>query len=781
MKIKLQARYALAILTLVISSVLLLAGTLLVRSQSSMEELMNTSAQVLSDNLIRQMEKRGEAIADSLAQSVVTPLYQFDLETLFEILQAVKRQTDVAYAYVYDLDGRIVHDGTKDIRLFNRLLTDEISQRALRSDKLSIQMGEDVMDVSSPILIGRERLGGVRVGLSLKRIRTELEHSRATLMNITEADMRKNLYAVGLITLALSLLGILSSFLVATGLVKPIKLLSSTTSRIGRGEYDVDIPIHRSDEIGDLADAFRRMTAELKATTVSRNFVRDIIEHMADALIVLAPDGTIQMVNPAACDLTGYSEKELIGQSAALVLPDFAGLFTSEADDSLIAGEVRTGVETTYRTRKGLHTPVVFSAAAMYGPHGQVQGAVCVAHSILERRKVEQERAVLHEQFRQAQKMQAVGTLASGIAHDFNNILQVIGAHIHLLRTKDGRSAGMEHDLAEMERAVERASGLVRRLLTFGRKVKPETKPVDLNDVIVQTVKMLERTMPKMIDIQVQLAESLKTVSGDPDQLESVLINLGANARDAMPDGGVLTFATRNVRLDPEATETPPDAPQGECVELTVSDTGSGMDAATAERVFEPFFTTKEIGRGTGLGLAMVYGVVQAHGGCVHLTSVIGRGTSFRIYLPAWKAQAAQTVFPAPQASGEWSGTESVLVVDDEAAIRETTKDVLETHGYTVWTAPDGETALEFVQRQPDAVDLVVLDLSMPGMGGHNLLRQLVRLNPNLKALVASGCLDGRQTRELLLEGAKGFLHKPFRLMDLLKTVRVTLDGLNHP
>ncbi|MBW1711681.1 MAG: response regulator, partial [Deltaproteobacteria bacterium] len=390
------------------------------------------------------------------------------------------------------------------------------------------------------------------------------------------------------------------------------------------------------------------------------------------------------------------------------------------------------------------------------------------------RKRAEEETARLEAQLRQAQKMEAVGTLASGIAHDFNNVLQAISGYVQLVQAQ-GEWDRPGRYISEMERSIQRAADLVQRLLTFSRKVEPALRPLDLNQEIVQWVKMLERAILKMISIELHLADDLKAINADPIQIEQVLMNLAVNAADAMPEGGRLVIETENVILDKEYCHRHMGAKPGQYVLMTVSDTGHGMAKEILEHIFEPFYTTKETGKGTGLGLAMVYGIVKNHAGYTMCHSELGQGTSFKVYLPA--VESPDLISAVETTAAPVGGTETVLVVDDEKSVRTIAVQMLEMHGYKVLTASSGEDAVEIYGRQGAEIDLVVLDLGMPGMGGYACLKELLRIDPKAKVLVASGYSAHVQTRETLQSGAKGFIGKPYRFNQMLQKIRQVLDS----
>lgn len=398
---------------------------------------------------------------------------------------------------------------------------------------------------------------------------------------------------------------------------------------------------------------------------------------------------------------------------------------------------------------------------------------------ISEAKQAEEERQRLLEQLLQAQKMEAVGNLAGGVAHDFNNLLQAIGGHVQLMLARTSPDEPDHDRLRTICRAVERGGQLVQRLLLFGRKVQPQHRPVDLNQEAREASQILERSILRMVTIELRLANELWPVNADPVQIEQVFINLGVNAADAMPDGGRLTIATENVELGQGGLPECPDIPPGRYVLLTVADTGIGMSADVLERIYEPFFTTKEVGKGTGLGLSSVYGIVQSHGGCILCESEVGQGTVFRIYLPALKegtalAQPAASTQPLDQIPA--GDREIILVVDDEADLRDLTVEALYGFGYDSLVASSGQEALDIYAAHKGRISLVLLDLNMPKMSGQHCLRELLRMDPGVKVLVVSGNAVSSKIDKILRDGAVGFLAKPYQLEELLTKIREMLD-----
>ena len=400
---------------------------------------------------------------------------------------------------------------------------------------------------------------------------------------------------------------------------------------------------------------------------------------------------------------------------------------------------------------------------------------ILVIQDITAHRKAEVKKDELQAQLQQASKMEAIGTLAGGISHDFNNLLQAINGYTQLLLLDRTSDAPDYQYLKSIQDAGFRASDLVRQLLLFSRKADSTKSPIELQHEVERAKKMLERTIPKMIQIQVNTGDRLWAVNADSVQIEQMLLNLGTNAADAMPDGGKLLFEIENATLDNDYINRHLGAQPGRYVLLTVSDTGQGMAKDTIEKIFDPFFTTKEFGKGTGLGLASVYGIVKGHGGYIACYSEVGQGTAFKIYFPAIiKPEVEEAGNPEPRQIPR--GSEAILIVDDDEAIRGLAQEALKRFGYSVSTASTGEKAMEIYSAMPNDIDLVIMDLGMPGMGGHKCLEELLRIDPTVKVIIASGYSINGQVKKSLDAGARGYVGKPYQLTDLLNTVRAVLD-----
>ncbi len=539
-----------------------------------------------------------------------------------------------------------------------------------------------------------------------------------------------------------------------------------------------------ADKVGKTYEVFETLLRNIDGSSSKLVFFHDItdrkaaeedrvrlvtaIKQAAETVVMTDASGKILYVNPAFERTTGYSSEEAIGNNPRVLK---SGLHEERFYENIWA-TIKSGAVWNGHFINRRKDGTLFEEEATISPVKDDSGKI--VNYVAVKRDVTKE-VSLQKQLLQAQKMEAVGTLAGGIAHDFNNLLQVTLGYSELLLQDLKEGAPEYADLKKIFNAARSGAELVQRLLTFSRKVEPKLVALNLNRQIAQIDELLQRTIPKMIDIRLDLSCDLSEIHADPTQIEQIVMNLAVNARDAMPDGGSLTIRTENTTLDQEYCSFHSGAVPGEYALLTVADTGQGMDKDTVEHMFEPFHTTKELGRGTGLGLAMVYGIVNQHGGHIECYSEVGRGTTFRVYFPAIPAV---TEFD-PESSAEIPpfGTETILLVDDEDLVRELGKRILSMNGYKVITASNGKEALDLYALHRETISLVVLDLVMPSMGGKDCLNAIRRLDPDAKVLIASGYSADSSANEVLSLGAKGFVGKPFRFKELLLQVRQTLDN----
>ncbi len=497
-----------------------------------------------------------------------------------------------------------------------------------------------------------------------------------------------------------------------------------------------------------------------------------VVEQAGEMFAVTGPEQRIEYVNSAFERMTGYTRDEARGAPLAMLRSG------SEADAehyALIDRAIGEGRSWRGRLRRRRKDGTLYTSEGAFSPVRDGSGRI--VRLVAVERDVTQELEMEHA-LRQAVKMEAIGTLAGGIAHDFNNLLTSILGYGDLILS--GAAAGSEvAQLAEViVTSAGRASELTGQLLGFARRGKNRNVPLDVNETVRGVVKLLSRTLDKEIRLETSLLASPATVTGDPTQLDQVLLNLALNARDALAGrgGGRIEFSTANFRMEEEYCARNPGAVPGETIALLIRDTGCGIPAAIISRIFEPFFTTKPPGQGSGMGLSMVYGIVKNHGGTVRVQSEENVGTTFSLYLPASQTVAPEANEAVPDAPVR--GTGRILVVDDEAVVRETAGAMLRRLGYDVITAADGEEAVVYYRTFGRKVDLVLLDMVMPRMGGRACFRELKRINPEVRAILSTGYGLNEAAQQILDEGAVGFIKKPFRIAAFSQAVAEAMRGV---
>ncbi|MDB5386443.1 MAG: Blue-light-activated protein [Planctomycetaceae bacterium] len=474
--------------------------------------------------------------------------------------------------------------------------------------------------------------------------------------------------------------------------------------------------------------------------------------------------------NPTAERIFGFMQVEVLGKhpSECIVPPQSQSLVT-DIFTRLAAGDMYANGTSENVTKDGRTIICEWHNTPLFGPDGVFQGILSLAQDVTERKTLE-------EQLHQAQKMEAIGQLAGGIAHDFNNLLTIINGYSEIILTEILENRTVQDFAGEIRQAGERAAALTRQLLAFSRKQVLDPRLLSLNTIVTDTEGMLRRLIGEDIVVSAVLAPALGRVKADPGQIEQVILNLAINARDAMPQGGNLTIETANTELDETYTQTYSDVRPGRYVMLAVTDTGTGMDKATKVRIFEPFFTTKEPGKGTGLGLATVFGIVKQSGGHIAVYSEPGHGTTFKVYLPAVDEITAATPSPSPL-KPDLNGTETIILTEDEPALRAVASRILQMRGYTVMEASQGPDALRIAEEYKGTIDLLLTDVVMPAMSGRQLAKGIAASRPFIKVLYMSGYTDDAVVRHGVLEAETAFIQKPFTPNALALKVRDVLDN----
>jgi two-component system cell cycle sensor histidine kinase/response regulator CckA len=493
-------------------------------------------------------------------------------------------------------------------------------------------------------------------------------------------------------------------------------------------------------------------------------------------------EGQITNVNQTDLEMLGYTREEMIGE--------FMWTFNVEEEIAhqhilaKLSGALPPdrNLERTYRRKDGTTFPVLIQDRLILDEEGQIKGIRCIIQDITERKRSEEEKAVLEEQLRQSQKMEAIGQLAGGIAHDFNNLLTVIRGYSQLTLREIQKHDPLWENIEEIDKAANRASELTRQLLAFSRRQILEFKVIDLNVLMDGMEKMLRRMIRENIELIIEPGENLGKIKADPGQIEQVILNLAVNAKDAMPSEGKLILGAGNVELDEGFVRSHVGSKVGRYVRLLVMDTGCGMTREVRERVFEPFFTTKGKGEGTGLGLSTVYGIVKQSGGYIWVSSEVGRGTGVEIYLPRVDegVEELEEEEEEKKGDGEYWGDETILVVEDEETVRKLAVQILRRRGYRVMEALHGGDALLVCERYQGLIDLIISDVVMPGMGGPELIKRLRQVRQDFRVLYMSGYTDESVVTHGIREGEMEFIQKPFSLEELSRKVREVLDR-PHP
>ena len=481
-------------------------------------------------------------------------------------------------------------------------------------------------------------------------------------------------------------------------------------------------------------------------------------------------------MNNTMMRMIGYSEEEIKGLAVKDIHPAEDLPYITNEFERQAKGEIEVAADIPVKRKDGsLFYADINSAPFALNGETYVLG---IFRDISERKRAEDEQAQHQAELFQSQKLECVGLLAGGVAHDFNNLMQGIMGYVQLIKVKMDEDDENYAELNFIEVLGEKAAVLTQQLLSFARKGKYVVGSVEIDKVVIQVVALLKRTVNKNIIINLEVPDDISNIKADENQIHQVLLNLCINAKDAMPDGGSLTISAEEVNIDEVNISARSKAKPGRYVRLKIKDTGSGMDEETRAKIFEPFFTTKEVGKGTGLGLSMAHGVVENHGGFIEVESALGKGTEFQLCIPAIKAEKAEKVEPErsqpPEAIkfDDAKKDKRILVVDDEDIIRYLAVDMLTSLGYETLPAEDGLEAVEIFEKEKDAIDLVLLDLIMPNLGGAETFRRLKDIDPAIPIILISGYTQDEVSQELLDEGARGFIQKPYKFEALLKIIQ---------
>jgi PAS domain S-box-containing protein len=621
------------------------------------------------------------------------------------------------------------------------------------------------------------------------------------------ADTSNRIQAIRSVSLILSLLvilfGITATFILSGIITRPIKQLKSSAQHILDGQLNTSVDIKSKDEIGELGNIFNRMSVKLndsfasledknRSLLQSETKYKTLFDSNRDAIVTAGTDTVIISANDAAAEIFGYespAEMEGMKISDFLIFPQFSWpnfdtfmqeIITKVGEQGKISIEcLHKKKDNSIFTASCLVTQTVINnQPVLLGTLRDITQKIKNEEELEKYRKhleglVQQKNRDLehiNEQLRQSEKMQAIGQLAGGVAHDFNNQLAgIMGCAEILTERLEDKDEKSYKFASQIIKAGDRASGLVGQLLAFARKGNYLAIAVDIHDTIISMVNLLRHSIDKRIMISQDLNANARYTTGDPSQIQSAILNIALNSCDAMPEGGDLSIATENFTVE----EMENSIKCGEYIRITISDNGCGMDEETQKHIFEPFFTTKEVGKGTGMGLSAVYGTVHSHNGVIDVESEVDKGTSFSITFPV-RSETVDIEEGEEPVMAEGVGGH-ILIVDDEDIVRDTTAESLRYLGYKVTTCRDGSEAVEFYQNNWQSIDLIILDMVMPKMGGHQAFLVMQQINPDIKAIIASGYSLEEKAQEILDAGAHSFLEKPFRRSELSLAIATAL------
>ena len=753
-------------------------------------------------NLINEIELTIHSIVVKYEDDLANEIFLDHKEAVELILRKMRTLKGIIAITVYDWEGGAFFGTDKNytgglVNFHREKASEHYSFVKEKANKRS------VLSYEKSIMASGEHTGYINVYYDYDEVVSEYRR------DIT-------IFTILLLTILLSVSWLLNMML-SRSVIRPVGRLSAAMKKVQQGELGEQVELSPDDEIGEMAEAFNTMSAEnarmykelenvsqtldLKVKertkeliTADREVVKEMGEHKK-ALIALekeksyldnlfdnAPEAIfvgdnnaiVQRVNSEFIRLFGYTKDEAVGQNIDdLIAP---GELREEAES--ITEHVlecnKVNFESTRKRKDGkrIHVSVLISPIII--DNKQV-ASYAIYRDITARKKAEEEKKELEEQLQQSQKMEAIGLLAGGVAHDFNNMLAVITGFSEMIKRKFAEDDPTLNEYTDrILNAAMSSADLVAKLLAFARKGRFKVVEADVNFIIQTVVGLLEHTSDKRINLIQKLKADDAVVMGDITQLQNAILNIAINAIDAMPNGGKLTFAADIVNLDKKYRKHHSSMiSPGTYVQITITDTGIGMSEETIKRIFEPFFTTKEPGKGTGLGLASVFGTIENHKGIIGVKSEVGKGTTFKIHLPL-KDTASEDSNAVSDKILRGSG--KILIVDDEEEVRHMFEHMLSDLGYTTVTCANGEEAVEYYKKQYKELDLVILDVMMPELNGYDCYVKLKKTNPDIKAIITSGYSDDEGVNEIIEKGALGFIQKPFNINQLSRAVHEAID-----
>jgi PAS domain S-box-containing protein len=699
--------------------------------------------------------KRAEAITTLATRTGELPLLSGNPELLRNTMLSLRASSEVAAVTFFDSGMNIViHDGAP---ITGRMpVLSASAPMAMAEDRnlfifyapvFTVRAREDIdiFEGATASRRDRETIGWIRLGFS-----------KAAMNEAVGKVVSRGIMLAAIFTVGSSI----AVFFLITIATRPLMVLIQAVRKLERGEYPEIKALSSTDEIGELAVAFNRMSKAIKEREAdiveSENRMRELFERVEHAIFRLDARGAIIDANSRFRDLFGTPEMfwEVLGGEEKVL-----GCLQEASSGVAVHREKRA-------VGRDGELVISLSLYPVIGLDGDIGGYDGYLIDITEKKRME-------EGLLRSQKLEAVGTLAGGMAHDFNNILTAVLGYSEIMLEEIKEGQPYYQAVTTINDAAKRGADLAMKILSVTRREQLSIKAIHLNELVRSSIELLRRSIPKDIQIVTELGDDIPTIMADPSQIQQVLLNLAINARDAMADGGTLMVGLGMVAEETGAGGGPQGT--GGFIKLYVSDTGVGMSKVTQGRIFDPFYTTKEAGKGTGLGLYIVHSIVSNHGGHINLYSEQGKGTIFNVYLPVVKGEEVAE----HEEVGELRGSEMILVIDDEAAVREMSRDLLGRLGYEVKLADGGSEGLRVFREMKDKISLVVLDMMMPERGGKEVFRLLKEIKPDARVLLCSGfCQEGYAgIEDLLKEGADGFVQKPFSRRQIALALRKALSG----
>lgn len=736
----------------------------------------------LQQQAYETLAEQAYGVSSITAVSIAPALYFDDSAAVRDVINSTIADEDLVFIIVRNDSGKIIDSYSKG------LIKPEETEQYFHDRPQSVI--DKIYHITTPVSFGNNHVGEICLGYSLIEVHQQYSESRES---------------VAIISLLILLIGILSIIGISIYITKPLNSIVKSSKHIARGDLTIRTNIDTNDEVGELGKAFNIMVDNIqsnqnKLIDLNANLeekVRDRTRALQDEIAekIKAEEQLANSLSLLTATLESTADGILVVNNEAKIA-NFNRKFIEmwsipqniidSRDDSqainFVLSQLKNPDQFVTKVKELYANPTAESFDTLEFTDGKIferyskpqtlggksVGRVWSFRDITERRRLE-------DGLRQAQKMEAVGQLAGGVAHDFNNILTVIMGYEEFLAAKIQQDDPMYKDLEEIKKATERASTLTHQLLAFSRKQILTPKILDLNNVVSNMEKMLKRLIGEDIDMVFIPSVNLYKIWADQGQIEQVVMNIIVNARDAMPDGGKITIETANIELDETYVRTHGGVQKGPHIVLSISDTGIGMNEETKSRIFEPFFTTKEVGRGTGLGLATVYGIVKQSNGNIWVYSEPGKGTTFKIYFPQISQDLESNVLPEIM-NESLNGAETVLLVEDEKSLRNLAFAILVRRGYTVLEASNGEEAIKVSRKYNGTIHLMLTDVIMPLMNGRDLADRLKPERPDMHVLFMSGYTDEAIIRHGVLDSANEFIQKPFTPFNLARKIREILD-----